>query len=55
MHSFQIFSRGDVRERYGVRGNACTDCLASACCGPCELTQENLEIEEEERLLSGGS
>ena len=34
--------------RYGIRGDAVTDCLASACCRPCALTQERREMELEE-------
>jgi Cys-rich protein (TIGR01571 family) len=54
MNDSQIFSRGDVRTRYGIDGNGCTDCLAAACCMPCEITQESLEIEEEEKIRRGG-
>jgi len=44
----QIGSRGDVRDRYGIRGGGCGDCLGTWCCGPCALTQERREIELEE-------
>lgn len=41
-------SRGSTRARYNISGGTCADCLASAFCGPCALTQESREIELEE-------
>ena len=38
----------EVRERYGIRGNKCGDCLTVACCCPCAHVQERREIELEE-------
>jgi Cys-rich protein (TIGR01571 family) len=46
--SAQIGSRGDTRDRYGIRGGTCGDCLSAWCCRPCALTQERREIELEE-------
>jgi Cys-rich protein (TIGR01571 family) len=46
-------SRGDVRRRYRIRGGGCGDCMAAWCCGPCEITQESLELQEEEDMLRG--
>ncbi|KAJ7282036.1 PLAC8 family-domain-containing protein [Mycena rebaudengoi] len=45
----QMMNRGDVRSRYSIEGGGCGDCLASCCCGPCELTQTSREIELEEQ------
>jgi Cys-rich protein (TIGR01571 family) len=45
----QIRPREEIRERYGIRGGPCTDCLASCCCCCCALTQEHREIVLEER------
>jgi Cys-rich protein (TIGR01571 family) len=47
----QMFSRSNVRSRYGIPGNAFNDCCASWLCMPCELTQESLEMDEEEKRL----
>ncbi|KAH9993563.1 PLAC8 family-domain-containing protein [Russula vinacea] len=47
----QIRTREEVRERYGIRGDAIGDCFASWCCRPCTLTQECREIELEENSL----
>ena len=46
--SAQVGSRGDVRDRYNIRGGTCGDCCSSWCCAPCALTQERREIELEE-------
>jgi len=45
---FQIGTRSAIRTRYKIRGGGCTDCLAAACCYPCDLTQESRELELEE-------
>jgi len=44
----QIGERGDVRDRYGIRGGTCGGCCSIWCCTPCALTQERREIELEE-------
>ncbi|KAF9524337.1 PLAC8-domain-containing protein [Crepidotus variabilis] len=45
----QMMLRGEIRSRYNISGGACGDCLAAACCMPCQLTQESREIELEEQ------
>jgi Cys-rich protein (TIGR01571 family) len=47
-------SRGDVRRRYRISGGGCGDFCVAWCCQPCEITQESLEIQEEEDILRGG-
>ncbi|KAI0053149.1 PLAC8-domain-containing protein [Auriscalpium vulgare] len=47
----QMLVRRDVRDRYRIRGNGCTDCLAAYCCQCCELVQESRELEDEERTF----
>ncbi|KDQ60390.1 hypothetical protein JAAARDRAFT_125936 [Jaapia argillacea MUCL 33604] len=47
----QMGNRAAVRTRYRIAGNGATDCLAAACCTPCELVQESQELELEERSL----
>lgn len=44
----QCFDRGDTREKYGIDGNACTDCLVSCCCTCCGLVQQDREVKERE-------
>ncbi|KAG5338224.1 hypothetical protein C0989_007953 [Termitomyces sp. Mn162] len=48
---FQITNRAHIRDRYGIKGDFCTDCLASCFCTPCALTQEEAEIDLEEKAL----
>ncbi|KAJ7065305.1 PLAC8-domain-containing protein [Mycena amicta] len=45
----QCINRGEVRGRYGISGGGCGDCMASCCCGPCDLVQVSREIELEEK------
>jgi Cys-rich protein (TIGR01571 family) len=47
----QLGPREDLRIRYGIRGDAVTDCLISAFCRPCALTQERREMDLEEGSL----
>ncbi|KDQ10422.1 hypothetical protein BOTBODRAFT_115942 [Botryobasidium botryosum FD-172 SS1] len=44
--------RGDIRRRYGITGDGCSDCTTSLCCMACALTQESMELELEERSFS---
>lgn len=44
----QMMQRGEIRKRYGLSGNGCTDCLMACCCGPCDLVQQDKEIEARE-------
>ncbi len=39
-----MISRGDVRAKYHLKGNGCTDCLCSCCCLPCDLVQQDKEV-----------
>jgi Cys-rich protein (TIGR01571 family) len=47
----EIPNRAETRERYGIRGDAYTDCFVAWLCRPCSLTQERREIELEESSL----
>jgi len=44
--------RGEIRDRFGIEGNGCTDCLVSCFCQPCSLAQMNMELKE--RAATGG-
>ena len=48
-----MINRGDVRAKYHLNGNGCTDCLCACCCQPCDMVQQDKEItyREEQRLL----
>lgn len=37
--------RGEVRTKYGLKGDGCTDCLCACCCAPCDLVQQDKEAE----------
>ncbi|KAH9965161.1 PLAC8 family-domain-containing protein [Russula compacta] len=50
----QIQHRAEVRQRYGIRGGAGSDCFSAMCCRACALTQERREIELEEDSLRAG-
>ncbi|KAF2748507.1 PLAC8-domain-containing protein [Sporormia fimetaria CBS 119925] len=43
-----MISRGDMRAKYALKGDACTDCLLACCCAPCDLTQQDKEAEHRE-------
>ena len=38
------FQRRHVRERQGIKGGLCGDCLVAHCCGPCALIQHSHEV-----------
>ncbi|KAJ8508710.1 hypothetical protein ONZ45_g9035 [Pleurotus djamor] len=48
----QIGTRGNIRDRYRIKGGGCGDCLTACFCTPCELTQESRELELEEKSPS---
>ncbi|KAH8594697.1 PLAC8 family-domain-containing protein [Bisporella sp. PMI_857] len=39
-----FFKRGEIREKYNIKGNQLEDCLFSAFCGCCVLVQQEKEI-----------
>ncbi|SCZ96368.1 BZ3500_MvSof-1268-A1-R1_Chr8-2g10148 [Microbotryum saponariae] len=45
-----LMLRSDMRERAGIEGSGCGDCMMSCFCSPCSQTQQHLEIVEEERV-----
>ncbi|KAE9974919.1 hypothetical protein EG327_008623 [Venturia inaequalis] len=44
----QLMGRGEIREKYNLKGNGCTDCLCACCCMPCDLVQQEKEIVNQE-------
>jgi hypothetical protein len=38
-----MLSRGDMRAKYHLTGNVCTDCLCACYCMPCDLMQQDKE------------
>lgn len=51
-----LFKRGDTRAKFGIRGDGCTDCLASYFCFPCALAQMETEVKDRAKVAkaSGG-
>ncbi|KAH6908820.1 PLAC8 family-domain-containing protein [Coprinopsis sp. MPI-PUGE-AT-0042] len=47
----QMWNRGDMRQRYNIKGSGCGDFCTACWCVPCELTQESRELELEEQSL----
>lgn len=39
-----MMKRGEIRERYGIRGGGCKDCCTSFWCGCCALIQQEKEV-----------
>ncbi|KAF2250060.1 PLAC8-domain-containing protein [Trematosphaeria pertusa] len=37
-------NRGDMRAKYHLKGNGCTDCLCACCCTPCDMVQQEKEV-----------
>ena len=48
LYSFQW--RSALREKYGINGDPCSDCICHWCCNPCVLCQEHIEL----RKRNGG-
>jgi Cys-rich protein (TIGR01571 family) len=40
----QCSARNKIRTFYGISGNACEDCICSACCYSCSLLQEKQQL-----------
>ncbi|CAG8632512.1 1148_t:CDS:2, partial [Acaulospora morrowiae] len=38
-------NRGEIRARYNIQGDGCTDCLTHTFCACCGLIQEAREVE----------
>ena len=45
IHSSKFLFRGDIRNKYHIKGGAFSDCCTAFCCTPCELTQEARELD----------
>ena len=40
--------RGRMRERYGIEGSSCDDCMLSCCCADCVNCQMANELDAQE-------
>ncbi|GAA5944236.1 hypothetical protein JCM3775_007123 [Rhodotorula graminis] len=43
-----FMARGDIRNRYGIKGGALGDCCTACCCMPCTQRQHHRELAIEE-------
>ncbi|KAH6868990.1 PLAC8 family-domain-containing protein [Thelonectria olida] len=41
---YSMMKRGEVRERFGIKGSAMNDCCVSYWCGCCALIQQEREV-----------
>eukprot|EP01115_Flamella_aegyptia_P008614 TRINITY_DN3594_c0_g1_i1.p1 TRINITY_DN3594_c0_g1~~TRINITY_DN3594_c0_g1_i1.p1 ORF type:complete len:123 (+),score=32.52 TRINITY_DN3594_c0_g1_i1:35-370(+) len=41
----QVSVRGKIREKYGIEGSGCGDCMASFCCGICSISQQPRQLD----------
>jgi hypothetical protein len=39
-----MLKRGEIRERYNIKGSGCDDCCVSFWCSPCALMQQDNEV-----------
>jgi hypothetical protein len=47
--------RDKVRQKFGVRGGGCIDCLATWCLPCCTQIQQDNELQEQARLLTASN
>lgn len=40
--------RSDIRHKYNLEGNCCTDILKACCCGCCDIIQQDKEVADRE-------
>mmetsp|Transcript_64058 Transcript_64058/g.74476 ORF Transcript_64058/g.74476 Transcript_64058/m.74476 type:complete len:118 (-) Transcript_64058:206-559(-) len=46
----QILARGEIRDKYKIKGSFISDCLCTCCCGCCTLAQEGHELKHHNDL-----
>jgi len=39
-----MLRRQEMRQRFDIEGNGCTDCLVTTFCGSCSLAQMNMQV-----------
>ncbi|GKZ16792.1 hypothetical protein AbraIFM66951_005625 [Aspergillus brasiliensis] len=47
--------RGQIREKFGLEGSGCGDCMRACCCPCCTLMQHEKELESRAALLEGAN
>lgn len=51
----QMLRRQELRQRLSLRGDGCTDCLASYFCAPCSLAQMETELKDRAQKAQSAS
>ncbi|RWA05904.1 hypothetical protein EKO27_g9200 [Xylaria grammica] len=46
---YALLKRGEIRERYGIKGSGCGDCCVSFWCSCCALIQQDNEVKIRQR------
>ncbi|EQL02446.1 hypothetical protein G6O67_008432 [Ophiocordyceps sinensis] len=41
---YSMMKRGEIRDRYGIKGSDCEDCAVSFCCSCCAMIQQDKEV-----------
>ncbi|KIJ93211.1 hypothetical protein K443DRAFT_112381 [Laccaria amethystina LaAM-08-1] len=49
--ALQVATRGNIRQRYSIRGSSAEDFCTAYCCQPCDLVQGSRELQLEEESL----
>jgi hypothetical protein len=44
MRSITFLKRGEIRQKYAIKGDPVTDCLISAFCNCCAVIQQEKEV-----------
>ena len=39
-----MMKRSELRQKFGIKGNCCSDCCVSLCCLCCALIQQDKEV-----------
>ncbi|KAH8432386.1 PLAC8 family protein [Aspergillus melleus] len=50
-----MLKRGQMRDRFGIEGNGCKDCMAACCCPCCVLMQQDKEAEAQSEKIEKAS
>jgi len=47
--------RARIRNQFNLEGDGCNDYLMACCCRPCDLAQQDKEVEYRTKLLAGAT
>ncbi|KAJ5175409.1 PLAC8-domain-containing protein [Penicillium canariense] len=49
-----MMKRREIRQRFGIGGSSCNDCIVACACGCCSLMQQEKEVEVQYARLQSG-